>query len=159
MNNRDPPRKSVETLLISPISYQWIAVKSSENTAYSFPGALTDYMKLNYRFPALYRWVITKTDGSIIYYLGETDGLVPRRIYQYLNPGPRQKTNQRLHAVFHQEIEEKSTINLDYLSFSPFAIDNRQITQTSLSDPHMRRFLEELFTVLSQMKGEVLLNK
>ena len=147
------------TLLISPISYQWSPVNSAENIPYTYPGAITDYMKFKYKSPALYRWVIKKSDRTHIYYLGETDGPVTRRIYQYLNPEKSQKTNQRLHDLFYLEIKEKSTIHLDYLTFSPFTINNIHISQTSLSDPHIRRILEELFTVLSQKKGEMLLNK
>lgn len=148
-----------ESLLISPITYQWKRVYSDENVTYFFPGSITSYMKLKYGFPALYRWVIRKFDDSVVYYLGETDGLVPRRIYQYLNPGPSQKTNQRLHVEFNSEIQKNSKIHLEYLTFSPFSINNQLMCQSSLTDPHVRRLIEELFTVFSQGKGESLLNR
>lgn len=149
----------ISPLTISSISYQWSPVNSSENIPYSFPNEITDYMKLKYGFPALYRWVIRRSDGSVLYYLGETEGLVPKRIYQYLKPDPTQKTNQRLHKVMHSEIQGGSKILLEYLSFSPFKLNNHEIIQSSLMDAHIRRLLEELFTVLFLKNGERVLNK
>lgn len=157
--NRGVQTQPVSSFSISPTTFQWNPINSEDNIVYSYPGNITKYMKDKYGFPALYRWVIQKRNGSVFYYLGETDGLVPRRVYQYLNPGPSQKTNLRLHDIFHSESANGSKILLEYLTFTPFTLNNRTISQSSLTDPHVRRLLEELFTVLAQGNGERLLNK
>lgn len=159
MNNLDIPNQPPETLLISPISYKWIPINSAENIPYCFPDDITDYMKSRYGFPALYRWIIDRKDGSVFYYLGETDGLIPRRINQYLKPGPSQKTNLRLNEVFYDEIKKGTKIRLEYLTFSPFTINEFKFSHSSLTDVHVRRFLEKLFTILSLATGERLLNR
>ncbi len=158
-DSRDLSESVLNTLILTPISFKWNPVHSIENVPYSFPNEITDYMKSNYKSSTVYRWVLVKSDGTIRYYIGQTDRLAPRRIRQYLKPGPTQKTSQRIHDELNRTVINGGNNRLEHLTFSQFTINNQIITQVSLSDPHTRKFLEELFTVLAKANGEILLNK
>ena len=51
------------------------------------------------------------------------------------------------------------TVTIDCLHFEPFSVGDIVVTQDSLIDNHIRRFLEELFIVLMKRNGDTLLNR
>lgn len=90
-------------------------------------------------------------------YIGETQDL-PNRIHQYLNPGPSQKTNQRIKDVFRQDLESGRKVVLDVLAFDPFCLEDVAITQQDLSTKMVRHFLEGLFGTWYLKSGYHVLN-
>ena len=90
-------------------------------------------------------------------YIGETE-LLPQRIRGYLNPGPTQRTNQRLTVEFEKELENEYKVVLEVLRFEPFNIESISISMADLTDKWMRRFLESLFTMYYSKSGHTVLN-
>ena len=79
------------------LSYQWQSVLKGENETYFFPDAITPFMKMRYKGPAIYRWNVHKStpgDKKLVY-VGEAKELCPGRIKGYLDPGSSQKNQQR----------------------------------------------------------------
>lgn len=89
--------------------------------------------------------------------MGETDAL-PQRLYQYLNPGPSQRTNLRLRALFDSEVAQGNMVQLDVLRFAPFALGKTMVMESDLTDKLTRRFLEHLLAVYHVRDGYTLIN-
>ena len=154
-----PSNLQFEHLSFTPIPYAWVPVLSSMDTLYHFPEPITAFMRSALRRPAIYRWEIAYPDGTTEYYVGETKELCPRRINHYLRPGPTQMTNLRLNERFSSLTHQGCTVTIDCLHFEPFSVGDIVVTQDSLIDNHIRRFLEELFIVLMKRNGDTLLNR
>jgi len=132
---------------ILEIKYRWVDVQSSQGASYRFPNAATEYMRLKYAGPALYRWTVrTSTMNLRALYIGETDDLV-RRIRQYLAPGKTQFTNQRLKAYFNEAVGRDERVELQRLEFDAFHINKVEFSTEKLGNTHLRRMLENLMLV------------
>jgi hypothetical protein len=140
--------------------YEWVPVLLEENQEYLFPEKISPYMRKSYRHPAIYRWNIfkNKPGDERLVYIGEAQQLCPQRIYGYLNPGPTQKTNQRMKEEFLEYSDKGYKIGLEVLRFSNARFGDFTIAQDDLSDKHVRRFMEELMIVLSDREGFKILN-
>jgi hypothetical protein len=138
----------IESLTVTPISYAWIPVLSEETTVYHFPEPITGFMRDVLRQPAVFRWKVTSPHSATEYFIGETEELCPRGIYQYLKPGASQPEHQRLNALFLSRIKHGASVTIDFLGFAPFSVGEIAINQESLADPHVRALVEELVIVV-----------
>lgn len=154
-----PPPSKEDMFLVSKIEYTWNSILSDGSKPYMFPHDITAFMKSTYRIPTIYRWVMQNTDGNIFYYIGETEELCPRRLNQYLKPGPTQQTNQRLNEKFQEMAHLGYTITLDILTFKSFTLNSTEITLKSLHNSNLRKMIEHLIIYHYQSVGISLLNR
>lgn len=133
---------------------------SEPGKIYFFPDALTDYMKVKYKFPAIYRWVVLENQDPRIKfaYIGEADSLCPRRINGYLNPGPSQKTNKRIKGNFNELIANNYQIRCELLIIDKLIINNKRLEKECLSDKYIRKLIENLMIFISHQGGIKLYN-
>ncbi|RZJ99312.1 MAG: hypothetical protein EOO43_26900 [Flavobacterium sp.] len=81
--------------------FKWIPIIEEKSVEYLFPTPLDKLSKKKHSLPSVYRWILISPNGKKLQdvYIGEASEL-SRRIYNYLNPGERQKTNKRLNTLF-----------------------------------------------------------
>ena len=152
--------KRANHLLVN-LSFDWIPVLQTDDALYYFPNPITPFMTQLYKSPAIYRWNIyenTPSDKKLIY-IGEGQQLIPGRIKGYLNPGPSQKTNLRLNAVFTEQIANGFNVLFEIIRFDNLILGNSSFAYYDLKDKHFRRFLEHLLITHYQQKGFSLLNR
>ena len=141
------------------LAYEWRPVENGPGIPYQFPEKISSHFRSNWGRPAVYRWRILQhqSGASRRLYVGETHRL-SQRINQYVNPGPTQKTNQRLNAFFEQELRSGHKIALEVLEFEPFNLEEFTISMHDLRDKPVRRFLENLFEIYHRRSGFQVLN-
>jgi len=142
------------------LSYQWEPVFVDKNCGYLFPEQLSEFMRQEYKKPAIYRWNIFryKPGDKKLIYIGEAKELCPQRINGYLNPGPTQQTNKRMKEIFQSYLNEGLKIGLEILNFEKILIDSSVFTRDNLHNKHFRRLIEELMIIISKQKGFQILN-
>ncbi len=91
-------------------------------------------------------------------YIGEAEN-VARRLNHYLCPGKRQLTNLRLKALLHTERSNNSAIRFQVARFEPFSINGCPLSDNTLTDPHVRKMVENLLIVVERSQGVLILNK
>ncbi len=123
--------------------YQWKPAFLRERVEYFFPMAISPYMRIQYKGPAVYRWeVFQKHSGDKkIVYIGEAPEMCPKRLYSYLNPGPTQLANQKVNVDFRGYLKEKMTIRLDICDIIEFVMAGLVMSPALLSDKYVRRML------------------
>jgi len=131
-----------------------------ENREYLFPEDITSFMKRRYKHSVIYRWDIFKKEreDEKLIYIGEAQELCPERINGYLNPGPSQKTNNRIKEKFQAYLKSEFKIGLEILKFDKINIEDFTFTKNDLCDKHFRRFIEELMIIIYKQKGFKILN-
>jgi hypothetical protein len=141
------------------LKYKWIPIENQPGVRYQFPENISSHFRANWDGPAVYRWLVLHQEPGHLrqLYIGETE-LLPRRIYGYLNPGPSQRTNQRLKAKFEEELRNGYKVTLEVLSFDSFSFESISISMDDLTDKVVRRFLESLFTMYYSKSGYTVLN-
>ena len=90
--------------------------------------------------PALYRFDFEESPGTSAY-IGETDNLY-RRLQHYRNPGPSQRTNQRLNGEMLKAISGGKRVFLSTISESAGISLNGDVRIVDLSLKHERVLLE-----------------
>jgi len=117
-------------------------VEKSPGEAYVFPLKTNEHIKTGYSRPTVYRWAVYSPKGELrAIYFGETENLF-KRINQYLHPRKSQQTNVRLHLEFHSHVENKGTVKLDILDFSPFRLNSILASVAGLHDHFLRKMFE-----------------
>ena len=141
------------------LTYEWIAVENRPGIRYQFPQEISAHFRANWGGPTVYRWVIFKQEPGDLQrlYIGETE-LLPRWVNGYLNPGPSQRTNQRLKAEFEKELANGHNVVLEVLSFQPFDVEGILVSMSDLGDKMVRRFLESVFAMYYSKAGYIVLN-
>ena len=141
------------------LGYQWRPVESTAGVRYMFPEQITRSFPAIWKAPAVYRWVLFRDEpgDQPILYVGETDRLA-RRIKQYVDPGPTQKTNLRVNAHFTEEMKKGFHVALDVLEFEPFRLGAVTVSQDDLRDKFLRRLLENLLAFHYSQAGITVLN-
>jgi hypothetical protein len=124
------------------VQLRWSCLECSPSEAYRFPSALNPHVRKWYNRPGVYRWAVFDTDGRLSEaYIGETES-VYTRLYQYLHPGKTQQTNLRLKAYLHDVLSRGLKLEYQVLEFDSFQINSLVVSCESLSDPHIRKFME-----------------
>jgi hypothetical protein len=141
------------------LTYEWEPVLLDQDKQYTWPNNITKFMRDKYNFSAIYRWVVEKESNIQSIYIGEAS-LLPRRIYQYLNPGKSQQTNNYINHLFGGFIHEQGyNIKLEKLKIFSCELGDKKITENDLDDKNMRVLVEHLLLVYYENKGFDILNK
>jgi hypothetical protein len=142
------------------LSYDWQAILMREKVEYMFPLAITPFMRMRYREPAIYRWNIYRktADDKKLVYIGEAQELCPKRLYGYLNPGSTQETNKRIKTEFEAYLREGLNIRLEICNISVLKFGDSILGKESLVDKYIRRFIEEAMVVEYRKRGFTVLD-
>jgi hypothetical protein len=142
------------------VMFEWEAVRQSEAEEYVFPEPITEFMNRLYKRPAIYRWIIerTNTDDEMLMYIGEAVRLCPDRLSGYITPGPTQQTNLRLNQQFHECIACGGRIRLEILKMTGAFVNDLDLTEKDLSRQDIRRLIERLLVTMYRSQGVNLLN-
>lgn len=137
--------------------FEWKKVESSKDVRYNYPEKISAYMRTEYGFPAVYRWVIRK-GKDIKLYIGETDQLCPKRLNGYINPGPSQFTNIRMKKMLLEFKRRQYFITFEFLLIKRLSIDDKDIHSKNLNEKYVRKFIENLLLwhYLSEKSIEIL---
>lgn len=90
-------------------------------------------------------------------YVGEAENIC-RRLGGYLNPGSSQKTNVRIKAFLDERRTAGVTIRFEVLEFGNFVINGLEINRDRLTNPYVRKLIENLAIALHRSERCVLLN-
>jgi hypothetical protein len=137
------------------LSYEWQSILMREKVEYMFPLTITPFMRMRYREPAVYRWIIyqrTAEDKKLVY-IGEAQELCPKRLYGYLNPGPGQETNKRIKAEFEGYLREGLNIRLDICNIHGITFGDSILGRESLVDKYIRRLIVAAMVVEHRKRG------
>ena len=138
------------------LTYEWEPILLDQGKQYTWPNKITKFMRDKYNFSAIYRWVV---ENTLSIYIGEAS-LLPRRIYQYLNPGKSQQTNNYINHLFGGFIHEQGyNIKLEKLKIFSCELGDKKITENDLDDKIMRVLVEHLLLVYYENKGFDIMNK
>jgi hypothetical protein len=137
------------------LSYEWQPVFSREKVEYLFPMTITPFMRTKYRVPAVFRWNIyqkTPEDKKLVY-IGDAQELCPKRLYGYLNPGPTQKTNQKVNTEFRGYLREKLNIRLDICNIDDISFGGSAIENKALDDKYVRQLIVDAMIIEHKKRG------
>lgn len=123
--------------------FEWKEVEVSKGAKYNYPEKMSTYMKTEYGFSSVYRWVLRKGDDLKLY-IGEADQLCPQRINGYINLGPKQFTNIRMKEKLLNFKEKHYDVTLEFLSIKSLLIENKEIHSKDLANKYLRKFIEHL---------------
>jgi len=142
------------------VAFEWEAVLQTENQEYAFPNPITEFMKRHFKKPAIYRWVVERTnvDDETLIYIGEAARLCPDRLSGYLTPGPTQHTNIRLNRLFNECVAHGGRTKLEVLKLTGAFVNDLSLSENDLGRQDIRRLLEKLLVTLYRNQGVNLLN-
>jgi hypothetical protein len=137
------------------LTFEWQPVYLRENVAYSFPMAISPYMRNRYKSPAVFKWDIhqKKPGDKKLVYIGEAQELCPQRLYGYLNPGPTQLAFKKVNTEFRAYLKEELNISLEICQVKEIAFGVSVLDPDSLTDKHVRRMVAEALIVEHRKKG------
>lgn len=164
VTNDETPNEKVtkadSDTLGTDFQFRWIAVYCEVGREYFFPEPMSPYMLENYKYPAIYRWIIYKDNREKIdyAYIGTTKQLCPERLAGYLDP-VSSNTNLRLHKEFRQFIRQGYRIGLESLLVEEIKINNVAVKLNNLDSQTARVFIEDLLISYYRQHGLVLLNQ
>jgi hypothetical protein len=146
------------------VGVSWRILKSGRGKLWSFPLALSPYMRTHYGGPAIYRWIVTPPgqDEPQLIYIGEAVNL-SRRVGNVLRPrrgSAKPKTSARLNAIFTEEVSRGNTVTVARAEFQDFSFNGVTFSQQDMSLFHKfkRCALESLFLCSYLGLGKRLLN-
>jgi hypothetical protein len=146
--------EGMEVLQIK-ITYEWQPVLLREKVDYLFPMAITPFMRTKYKEPAIFKWdVYQKNPGDKkLVYIGDAQELCPKRLYGYLNPGPTQKTNQKINTEFRGYLKEKLSIGLHMCNIREIVYKDSVLGKEALDEKYMRLMIVNAMTLEHKNKG------
>jgi hypothetical protein len=137
------------------LTYEWQPVFLREKVEYLFPMAITPSMRTKYREPAVFKWDVynTKPGDKKMVYIGDAQELCPKRLYGYLNPGPTQKTNQKINGEFRAFLKEKLSIGLYTCVISEISFGEAAPVKVSVDDKYVRLMIVNAMIINHKNKG------
>ncbi len=137
------------------LTYEWEAVYLREKVEYTFPMAISPYMRTKYKAPAVFKWdIYQKTPGDKkLVYIGEAQELCPKRLYGYLNPGPTQLANKKVNDEFRRYLREKLKIGLEICQVKEIHFGELTFDAGAFTDKHVRRLVTEALIVEHIKRG------
>ena len=140
--------------------FRWVSVYHEREKEYFFPQPITRYMLENYKYPAVYRWIIYQENREKINfaYIGTTKQLCPERHSGYLFPDTSY-TNLRLHKEFREFDKQGYKIGLELLQVEQIKINNVDVKLNNLHSQTARVFIETLLISYYRQNGLILLNQ
>src|SRR5271157_817941 len=96
------------------VEMSWRILESGPGKPWSFPGAVSPYMKKHYRHPAIYRWTVALPgeDEPRLIYIGEAEDLSRRvgDVHRSRRVTSKPTTSARLNGIFTQEVSRGNTV-------------------------------------------------
>ena len=140
--------------------FRWNVIYCEHSKEYFFPQPITAYMLENYKYPAIYRWIVFESSRDKIQYayIGTTKQLCPERLEGYLHPHVS-STNLRLHQEFQQFVQRGYKIGLESLQVEQVKINNIAVKLNNLHSQTARSFIETLLISYYRQNGLILLNQ
>jgi hypothetical protein len=140
--------------------FRWMAVLYEHGKEYLFPQPVTAYMLENYKYPAIYRWIVYQESREKIQYayIGTTKQLCPERLEGYLYPDSS-STNLRLHQEFREFAKQGYKIGLESLQVEQIKMNNVDVKMNNLHSQTARVFIETLLISYYRQNGLPLLNQ
>lgn len=105
--------------------------------------------------PGVYRFALRAPEASTTY-IGEADRL-RRRFLHYRNPGPTQRTNQRLNEAMTALLQAGGAVTLSTVTEATIEIDGQRL-HADLSRKSCRLLVENAALVAAQEAGETVAN-
>ena len=152
------PPATASSLAVTMV-FSWEQVLSTPGQCFEFPGETTRFMRNEYQGPAIYRWVAFEREvgDRKEVYIGEAENLC-RRIAGYLQPGPSQPTNLRLHARFQSMREEDVHVTIQRLQVQSLSLGEFSVSPADLYDKHTRVFIEHMLVTYYSKSGLTIMN-
>lgn len=152
--------KSNDDSLGTDFHFRWVSVYHEHEKVYFFPQPITRYMLENYKYPAVYRWIIYQENREKINfaYIGTTKQLCPDRLSGYLVPD-KSDTNLRLNKEFRKFVKQGYKISLELLQIEQIKINNVDVKLNNLHSQTARVFIETLLISYYRQNGLILLNQ
>ena len=140
--------------------FRLTAVYYEHGKEYLFPQPVTAHMLENYKYPAIYRWIVYRESRNHIQYayIGTTRQLCPERLEGYLYPGSS-STNLRLHQDFREFAKQGYKIGLESLQIEQIKLNNVVVKLNNLHSQTARDFIETLLISYYRQNGLTLLNQ
>lgn len=156
----DETLKDDSDVLGTDFLFRWSPIFCDQGKEYYFPHPATAYMIENYKYPAVYRWVVYHDSRERIQYtyIGTTKQLCPERLEGYLYP-ESSSTNLRLHQEFKLFSEQGYKISLDSLRVEQIKMNNIIVKLNNLHSQTARSFIENLLISYYRQNGLKLLNQ
>jgi len=162
-NDQTPPDTEIQDdghSLCTDFQFRWTVVCCEKEKEYLFPKTISPYMLENYKYPAIYRWIVYQDSREKIQYayIGTTKQLCPERLEGYLYPDSS-NTNLRLHQEFQQFIKQGYKIGLESLQVEQIKMNNVFVKLNNLHSQTARVFIETLLISYYRQNGLTLLNQ
>lgn len=140
--------------------FRWTPILYEPEKEYFFPHPITAYMIENYKYPAIYRWIVYHDSRERIQYayIGTTKQLCPERLEGYLYPDSS-STNLRLHQEFKSFLKQGYNIRLESLQVEQIKMNNAFVKLNNLHSQTARIFIENLLISYYRQNGLKLLNQ
>lgn len=166
INDETPNETEVEEIkdsdnsLGTDFQFRWTTVYFEHEKEYFFPQPVSSYMLKNYKYPAIYRWIIYQDSREKIQYayIGTTKQLCPERLEGYLYPDTS-STNLRLHQEFQEFVKQGYKISLESLHVEKITMNNIDVKLNNLHSQTARIFIETLLISYYRQNGLTLLNQ
>jgi len=162
-NDETPPDTEIKDnghSLGTDFQFRWTTVYCEHEKEYFFPQPISPYMLENYKYPAIYRWIIYQESREKINYayIGTTKQLCPERLSGYLFPDSSD-TNLRLHKEFREFDKQGYKIGLELLRVEQIKINHVDVKLNNLHSQTARVFIETLLISYYRQNGLILLNQ
>lgn len=162
-NDETPPDTEIKDnghSLCTDFQFRWTTVYCEKEKRYFFPESISLYMLENYKYPAIYRWIVYQDSRDKIQYayIGTTKQLCPERLEGYLYP-VSSSTNLRLHKEFQQFLKQGYRIGLESLHIEQIKINNVDMKLNNLHSQTAKVFIETLLISYYRQNGLTLLNQ
>lgn len=158
--NETEEKEDVDNSLGTDFQFLWLPVYFEHGKKYLFPQQVSSYMIENYKYPAIYRWIVYQDSREKIQYayIGTTKQLCPERLNGYLYPEPS-STNLRLNQEFREFVKQGYKVSLEFLRIEKIKMNNIDVKLNNLHSQTARVFIESLLISYYRQNGLTLLNQ
>jgi hypothetical protein len=141
------------------IEHEWEPVELSPGKVYVYPKEASETIRERWSKPALYRWNIYEASPGDLrtYSYGETANL-SNRIYQYRNPTREQATQSKVKVRLTDAITSGKVARLEWLKVQGFKIGDLSLSSNDLSDPSVRKLIEQILIFNASRTNDVVWN-
>jgi hypothetical protein len=137
---------NLEGSSVPDIPYHWIPVEVAQGVPFTWGDPVSAYMVELHSKPGVYRWDIWDKKPLREIYIGESE-TVARRVRQYLKPKDKSSTDFYIHDRLQKSVLKGFHVRLDTLVLGPILLNTVRISNENLSDPFLRRMVENFAIV------------
>ena len=143
--------------LVVRLDYEWRSVRDGTGAPYRFPAERGD-IRQRHSGPAIYRWVVTDSDGRVdSVYIGET-GNLGRRLGNHLSPPSFMQTATRIHDELTKAVEAGFEVSFQIAEWKSIRVGTGELELSDLRKKTVRVFLEHALLAESNLAGVRALN-